>query len=99
MMNDERLTKIRERLTQALQPASLEIIDESARHAGHAGAASGGGHYIVHIVSAAFQDKSPIQRHRLVYDAVGDMLHTEIHALSIQAKTPQEASSPNPTTR
>lgn len=99
MMNDERLTKIRERLTQALQPASLEIIDESARHAGHAGAASGGGHYIVHIVSAAFQDKSSIQRHRLVYDAVGDMLHTEIHALSIQAKTPQETSSPNPTTR
>lgn len=98
-MNDERLTKIRERLTQALQPASLEIIDESARHAGHAGAASGGGHYIVHIVSAAFQDKSSIQRHRLVYDAVGDMLHTEIHALSIQAKTPQETSSPNPTTR
>ena len=99
MMNDERLTKIRERLTQALQPASLEIIDESARHAGHAGAASGGGHYIVHIVSAAFQDKSSIQRHRLVYDAVGDMLHREIHALSIQAKTPQETSSPNPTTR
>ena len=91
-MNDERLAKVRERLTQALQPTSLELIDESARHAGHAGAASGGGHYIVHIVSAAFQDKSPIQRHRLVYDAVGDMLHTEIHALSIQAKTPQEQS-------
>ena len=96
-MNDERLAKVRERLTQALQPTSLELIDESARHAGHAGAASGGGHYIVHIVSAAFQDKSPIQRHRLVYDAVGDMLHTEIHALSIQAETPQEHSEINPT--
>ena len=96
-MNDERLAKVRERLTQALQPTSLELIDESARHAGHAGAASGGGHYIVRIVSAAFQDKSPIQRHRLVYDAVGDMLHTEIHALSIQAKTPQEFSESNPT--
>ena len=96
-MNTDRLAMIRSRLTQALQPTSLEIIDESARHAGHAGAASGGGHYIVHIVSAAFQDKSPIQRHRLVYDAVGDMLHTEIHALSIQAETPQEHSEINPT--
>jgi BolA family transcriptional regulator, general stress-responsive regulator len=99
MINDERLAKIRARLTQALQPTSLDIIDESARHAGHAGAASGGGHYIVNIVSAAFQDKNPIQRHRMVYDAVGSMLHTEIHALSIQAKTPQEISGPNPTLR
>jgi BolA protein len=86
----ERTTMIRERLTRELQPLVLEIIDESAKHAGHAGAASGGGHFIVTIVSPVFEDKTLIQRHRLVYDAVGDIMHTEIHALSINAKTPQE---------
>jgi BolA protein len=96
-MNDDRLARIRACLTQALQPASLEIIDESARHAGHAGAASGGGHYIVRIVSTAFQGKNPVQRHRMVYAAVGNLLHTEIHALSIQATTPQETSDSRPT--
>ena len=96
-MNTDRVAIIRAHLAQALQPTSLEIIDESARHAGHAGAASGGGHFIVHIVSAAFQDKNPIQRHRMVYDAVGDLMHTEIHALSIHARTPQEHSETNPT--
>jgi BolA protein len=89
-MSADRLTRIRDRLTQALQPEALEIIDESARHAGHAGAAGGGGHYIVQIESAAFRDLSPLQRHRLVYDAVGDLMPAEIHALSIQARTPDE---------
>ena len=89
-MSAKRIEMIRERLTNTLQPAELEIIDESARHAGHAGAASGGGHFIVTIVSPAFEDKTLIQRHRLVYDAVGDIMHSEIHALSINAKTPQE---------
>jgi BolA protein len=91
-MSADRVARLRARLTEALQPVSLEIIDESARHAGHAGAASGGGHFIVNIVAAAFQGKTPIQRHRMVYDAVGEMMHAEIHALSIQAKTPQEHS-------
>ena len=90
-MSAERTEMIRERLTKALQPAELEIIDESARHAGHAGAASGGGHFIVNIVATAFNDKTLIQRHRLVYDAVDDIMHREIHALSIQAKTPEES--------
>jgi BolA protein len=89
-MPDKRTTTIRSRLEQAFQPLALEIIDESARHAGHAGAAGGGGHFIVNIVSAAFADKSPIQRHRLVYDALDDMMQSEIHALSIQARTPEE---------
>jgi len=89
MPNNRTLT-IRTRLEQAFQPLALEIIDESAKHAGHAGAAGGGGHYIVNIVSAAFADKSPIQRHRLVYDALDDMMQREIHALSIQARTPEE---------
>ena len=89
-MTIERTTMIRERLTRVLQPTKLEIIDESAKHAGHAGAASGGGHFIVTVVSPVFEDKTLIQRHRLVYDAVGDIMHSEIHALSINAKTPQE---------
>ena len=89
-MTMERIAMIRERLTRALQPLELEIIDESAKHAGHAGAASGGGHFIVTIVSPVFENKSLMQRHRLVYDAVGDIMHSEIHALSINAKTPQE---------
>lgn len=90
-MSADRSAMIRTRLEDALDPEHLEIIDESARHAGHAGAASGGGHFIVHIVSAAFAGKNLIQRHRLVYDAVDDIMHTEIHALSIQAKSPDES--------
>ena len=90
-MTAERIEMIRERLTNNLHPAELNIIDESARHAGHAGAASGGGHFIVDIVASAFNDKTLIQRHRLVYDAVDDIMHSEIHALSIQAKTPDES--------
>lgn len=90
MNSDSRLERLNARLQEALAPTQLEIVDETARHAGHAGAASGGGHYIVHIVSGTFEGKSPIQRHRLVFDAVGDMMHTDIHALSIQAKAPGE---------
>lgn len=90
-MTGQRTAMIRERLERQLAPEGLEIIDESASHAGHAGAASGGGHFIVHIVADAFRDKTLIQRHRLVYDALGDIMHREIHALSIQAKTPDEA--------
>lgn len=90
-MTAERIDMIRARLERELQPVALEIIDESAKHAGHAGAASGGGHFIVTIVASAFQDKTLIQRHRLVYDAVDDIMHREIHALSIQAKTPEES--------
>ena len=82
---------IHQRLTRALNPVKLEIVDESAKHAGHAGAASGGGHFIVTIVSTAFENKSLIKRHRLVYDAVDDIMHSEIHALSIQASTPDES--------
>ena len=89
-MTEQRTEMIHERLVRELAPASLEITDESAKHAGHAGAASGGGHFIVHIVADAFRDKTLIQRHRLVYEAVDDIMHREIHALSIQAQTPDE---------
>ncbi len=89
-MNDIRVNRLRSRLEEKLSPSRLEIIDESAKHAGHAGAAGGGGHYIIHITAAAFSGQSPIQRHRLVYDAVGDMMHNEIHALSINPRAPDE---------
>ena len=92
-MNEQRIEMIRQRLTGALQPETLEIIDESAKHAGHAGARGGGGHFVVDIVASAFAGKSLIQRHRLIYDALGDAMQSEIHALSIQARTPDEAGA------
>ncbi len=85
---NQRTQQIHERLTAALSPVSLEIVDDSHLHAGHAGARGGGGHFTVHIVSAAFEGKAPLARHRLVFDALGDMMQKEIHALSIKASTP-----------
>ena len=82
--------RIRALLTAALQPSLLELTDESALHAGHAGAASGGGHYNLKIVSARFEGLRLVMRHRLVYDSVHDMMHTEIHALAITALAPSE---------
>ena len=90
-MNEARVAMIRECLTRAFAPTELDIEDDSAKHAGHAGARSGGGHFNVRIVSVEFSGKSLVQRHRLVYDALGDAMQQEIHALSIQAKTPNEA--------
>ena len=75
-----------------LAPIHLELIDDSARHAGHAGARGGGGHYRLLIVSAAFLGKSRLARHRLVHAALDDLLRSRIHALSIQALTPAEVS-------
>ena len=73
-----------------LEPSSLEIIDDSAKHAGHAGARSGGGHYRLTIVSPRFAGCRTMERHRLVYDALGPLMKREIHALSINAKAPDE---------
>ncbi len=83
-------TVLRERLA-GLNPIRLELIDDSAKHAGHAGARSGGGHYRLLIVSAQFAGKTPLARHRLVYDALGELMRSKIHALSIQSLTPEEA--------
>jgi BolA protein len=83
------IEKIRERLI-VLAPTHLEIIDDSARHAGHAGARNGGGHYRLTIVSPRFSGCSTMQRHRLVYDVLSLLLKQEIHALHISAKTPEE---------
>jgi BolA protein len=90
MMNSEqRIEFIRENLNQKLSPVSLEIIDDSHLHAGHA-SAGGGGHFTVKIVSDAFKDKKLLARHRLVYDALEEGMKKEIHALSIKAYTPEE---------
>ena len=73
-----------------LDPVRIEIHDDSAKHAGHAGARSGGGHYRLTIVSPRFAGCKTMERHRLVYDALGPLMKREIHALSITAKTPDE---------
>ena len=82
--------EIRHRL-DALAPARLELLDESARHAGHAGAAPGGNtHWKLTIVSAAFAGNPTVARHRMIYQALGDLMQNPIHALSISAKAPGE---------
>ncbi|MBT3506101.1 MAG: BolA family transcriptional regulator [Piscirickettsiaceae bacterium] len=75
-----------------LSPSHLTIQDDSALHAGHAGN-TGGGHYTVTIVSKQFEGLSLLKRHRLVYDAAAVLMKQKIHALSIRAKTPQEAQT------
>ncbi|MGQ0593556.1 MAG: BolA family protein [Gammaproteobacteria bacterium] len=86
---EDRVARIRARLTEALAPSALEIIDDSHLHAGHAGAA-GGGHYRVRIVSARFAGLGPIERHRAVYQGLGDLMGSEVHAFSIRALAPDE---------
>ena len=81
---------IKQKLNETLKPELLEIIDDSAAHAGHAGAKNGGGHYNVTIVADIFNDKSLVQRHQLIYQALGDLMKNEIHALGINALTPSE---------
>jgi BolA protein len=82
---------IRQRLTAALAPARLDLVDESARHAGHAGARpQGESHFRLTIVAAAFAGRSRIERQRLVFAALGDLMQSDIHALAITALTPAE---------
>lgn len=90
MNESSRVTMIRERLSAALAPLELTITDESHQHVGHVGAKSGGGHFSVLIVSDAFVGKSLLERHRLVYAALGDAMAHDIHALSIRALTATE---------
>lgn len=91
-LNPARVERMRALLAEALAPTHLAIADDSHKHAGHAGARGGQGHFGVDIVSAAFAGKLPLARHRLVYAALGDMLQTDIHALTIRARTPEEAA-------
>ncbi len=85
-----RIDHIRARLQETFAPQACQLDDESALHAGHAGAASGGGHFRLYIVSSQFEKQSRINRHRLVYDCLDDMMHKEIHALAITALAPSE---------
>jgi len=89
-MNTDRVEIIRKKMLQHLDPDTIEITDDSSLHKGHAGAAGGAGHYSVRIVSNRFTNKSALERHRMVYAAVNDMMPAEIHALSIQALSPEE---------
>jgi BolA protein len=86
-----RLERLSERL-QALEPDRLEVVDDSHHHAGHAGAADGRGHFTVLVVSKRFAGMNNLRRHRLVYEVVGDMMTTDVHALSIHALAPGEAT-------
>ncbi|PKO92292.1 MAG: BolA family transcriptional regulator [Betaproteobacteria bacterium HGW-Betaproteobacteria-10] len=87
-MSHETVELLRQQLA-SLSPLSLTIEDESHRHAGHAGAKDGG-HYKLDIVASAFAGKNTVARHRLIYDAAGDLMRGRIHALSIRALTPEE---------
>ena len=89
-LNPQRVERIRALLTDALAPETIEVVDDSHKHAGHAGARGGQGHFSVDIVSAAFAGKLPLARHRMVYAALGGMMQTDIHALAIRARTPDE---------
>ncbi len=91
-MSVTRLERLSHRL-KALEPQRLEIMDDSHRHAGHAGAADGRGHFSVLVVSERFAGLSRLRRHQLVYEAVGDLMTTDVHALSIQALAPGESLS------
>ncbi|MEJ2535253.1 MAG: BolA family transcriptional regulator [Gammaproteobacteria bacterium] len=81
----KRVGEIERRLEAAFAPESLQVEDESHLHAGHAGARDGRGHFRVSIVAEAFEGMNPIQRHRAVYGAMGELMQTDIHALSIEA--------------
>lgn len=87
MSDPGRVERLRAALEAALQPTDLRIIDDSAAHAGHAGARDGG-HFRVSIASPLFVGRTTLQRHRLVYDAVGGLMQRDVHALSIDARLP-----------
>ncbi|MGB5102402.1 MAG: BolA family protein [Steroidobacteraceae bacterium] len=89
-MTSTRVERLTERLRTGLAPEALEVIDDSHQHVGHAGAADGRGHFTVLVVAQRFAGLNTVRRHRLVYEVVGDMMDTDIHALSIQALAPGE---------
>jgi BolA protein len=90
-MNGPRIAQIRSRLEAAFTPDALDVVDESHRHAGHAGAKDGRGHFLVRIVSGRFEGVKPLARHRMVYAALGSLMQTDIHALSLEALSPTES--------
>lgn len=90
MNSEQRLVEIRARLQSALSPESLQVEDEGHLHIGHEGSKDGRGHFHVLVVSNQFQGKNLIARHRLIYQAMGQLMQTDIHALAIDAYTPDE---------
>lgn len=86
-MTAERVSRIRAALEREFSPEELDVEDDSAKHAGHAGAREGG-HFRVRIVADSFRGKTPIERHRMVFAAVGDLMGRDIHALNIEARPP-----------
>jgi BolA protein len=80
-------------LNETFHPLQCQLVDESSLHVGHAGAASGGGHYRLRIVSATFEGQNRLNRHRLVYDCLRDLMHTAIHAIAISAMAPSEVAN------
>ena len=90
MNSEQRLAEIHTRLESALSPETLQVEDEGHMHIGHEGAKDGRGHFRVLVVSDQFQGKNLIARHRLIYQAMGDLMQTDIHALAIDAYTPDE---------
>jgi BolA protein len=92
-MSEARITLIRERLQAALHPVELLITDESHKHVGHEGAKSGKGHFHVKISSNSFEGLNAVRQHQLIYEALAELMHTEIHALSIEASTPPKQAN------
>ena len=88
-MPENMVERIRARLL-ALEPLAIEVTDDSARHRGHPGAASGGGHYQLRLVSARFIGQARLARHRLVYDLLAELMQREIHALAMNLQAPDE---------
>lgn len=92
-MTNPRVERIKAMLEKAFAGARVTVQDDSARHAGHAGAQGGAGHFLVRIVSQEFNGRSRLERHRLVYGALAEMLPRDIHALKIEAVSPDEVVS------
>jgi len=92
-MTTERVSLIRRSLEAAFAPEELEIVDDSGRHAGHAGARDGRGHFQVRILSRHFSGKRTVERHRMVYAALGSLMQTDIHALGLIALSPEDSES------
>jgi len=92
-MTAERCKRIEESLSAAFAPSRLRVRDQSHLHEGHPGARSGKGHFAVDIVSGSFAGLSRIERHQRIYDALGDMMEIDIHALNIKAQTPEESNA------
>ncbi|MGH8865889.1 MAG: BolA family protein [Burkholderiales bacterium] len=93
-MSDSRIARIQARLESAFAPARVSVRDDSAKHAGHPGARGGAGHFAVRIESRAFASRDPLQRHRMVYKALAEMMPSDIHALIIDAISPDDEEKP-----